>query len=34
MAQYRHLPIYKSAYDLLVELMNTTKDFPRDFKFS
>ena len=34
MAQYRHLPIYKTAYDLLVELMNTTKDFPRDFKFS
>ena len=34
MAQYQHLPIYKTAYDLLVELMNTTKDFPRDFKFS
>ena len=34
MAQYQHLPIYKTAYDLLVELMNITKDYPRDFKFS
>ncbi|MFR1671948.1 MAG: four helix bundle protein [Candidatus Gastranaerophilaceae bacterium] len=34
MAQYQHLPIYKTTYDLLVDLMNTTKDFPRDFKYS
>lgn len=34
MAQYQHLPIYKTTYDLLVDLMNVTKDFPRDFKFS
>lgn len=34
MAQYSHLPIYKTAYDLLIELMNITKHFPREFKFS
>jgi len=34
MAKYHHLPIYKTAYDLLLELMHATKDFPREFKFS
>ena len=34
MAQYYHLPLYKTTYDLLLELMHVTKDFPRDFKFS
>ena len=34
MAQYQHLSIYKSAYDLLVQLMQVTRDFPRDYKFS
>lgn len=34
MAQYNHLPIYKTAYDLLLELMNITKNYPREFKFS
>lgn len=34
MAQYQHLPIFKTAYDLLIELMQTTKDFPREFKYS
>ena len=34
MAQYHHLPIYKTTYDLLLELMHSTKDFPREFKFS
>ena len=34
MAQYQHLPIYKTTYDLLTDLMNVTKEFPRDFKFS
>ena len=34
MAQYQHLPIYKTTYDLLIELMQVTKDFPREFKYS
>ncbi|HIS35766.1 TPA: four helix bundle protein [Candidatus Scatousia excrementigallinarum] len=34
MAQYEHLPIYKTTYDLLIELMHVTKDFPREFKYS
>ena len=34
MAQYEHLPIYKTAYSLLIELMQATKDFPREFKYS
>lgn len=34
MAQYDHLPIYKATYALLLELMQITKDFPRDYKYS
>jgi hypothetical protein len=34
MAQYQHLQIYKTTYDFMISLMNVTKDFPRDFKFS
>lgn len=34
MAQYQHLPLYKTTYDLLVELMHATKNFPKDFKYS
>ena len=34
MAQYQHLPIYKTTYDLLIELMTVTKDYPREYKFS
>lgn len=34
MAKYHHLPIFKTTYDLLIELMHATKDFPREFKFS
>jgi hypothetical protein len=34
MAQYKHLPIYKAAYDLLLRLMMATKDFPRDYKYT
>ena len=33
MAHYHHLPIYKTTYELLLELMQTVKDFPRDFKY-
>jgi len=34
MARYYHLPIYKTAYDLLLALMHTTKDYPREFKYT
>lgn len=34
MAQYNHLPIYKTSYDLLLEVMQTTKNFPREFRYS
>lgn len=32
MAQYKHLPIYKQTYDLLVKVTEITRGFPRDFK--
>ena len=34
MAQYQHLPLYKTTYDLLLELMYITKNYPREFKYS
>ena len=34
MAQYQHLPIYKTTYELLEMVTRKTKDFPRDFKYS
>lgn len=34
MAQYKHLPIYKGAYDLLLRFMVVTKSFPRDYKYT
>lgn len=34
MAQYKHLPIYKTTYDLLQMVTEKTKNFPKDFKFS
>lgn len=34
MAQYKHLPIYKTTYELLEAVTRKTKDFPRDFKYS
>lgn len=33
MAQYRHLPIYKATYDLLLRVTEVTRHYPRDFKF-
>jgi len=33
-AQYKHLPIYKGAYDLLLRIMIATKDFPREYKYT
>ena len=34
MAQYKHLPIYKLTYELLQRVMDSTKEFPREFKFT
>jgi hypothetical protein len=34
MAQYRHLPIYRLTYELLQRIVNTTKEFPREYKFT
>jgi hypothetical protein len=34
MAQYKHLPIYKTTYDLLAHVTQITKSFPKDFKHS
>lgn len=34
MAQYKHLPIYKSTYDLLEKVTMITKNFPKDFKYT
>jgi hypothetical protein len=32
MALHKDLPIYKTAYDLLVNVIKITTNFPRDFK--
>lgn len=34
MAQYQHLPIYKLTYDLLIRVMQVTKNFPREYKYT
>ncbi len=34
MAQYKHLPIYKGTYDLLLRIVVATKDFPREHKYT
>lgn len=34
MAQYQHLPIYKITYDLLLRIMEATKNFPREYKYT
>jgi len=34
MARYEHLPIYKAAYDLFIEALQTTKTFPRDYRYT
>ena len=34
MAQYKHLPIYKATYDLLLKVTEVTRHFPKDFKHS
>ena len=34
MAQYRHLPIYRLTYELLQRVVDVTKEFPREYKFT
>lgn len=34
MAQYKHLPIYKTTYDLLEKVTKKTKNFPREYKYT
>lgn len=34
MAQYQHLPIYKLTYDILLRIMQATKNFPREYKYT
>lgn len=34
MAQYQHLPIYKTTYELLEQITKVTHEFPRDYKHS
>lgn len=34
MAQYKHLPVYKTTYELLKLVTEKTKHFPKDFKYS
>jgi hypothetical protein len=34
MARHEHLPIYKLSYELLGQVVQVTKEFPREFKFT
>ncbi len=34
MAQYKHLPIYRLTYELLRRVVEVTKDFPREYKYT
>ncbi len=34
MATYNHLPVYKSSYDLLVEIFQFTRNFNREYKYT
>lgn len=34
MAQYKHLPIYKTTYELLQLVTVATRDFSKDFRYS
>jgi len=33
MAQYEHLPVYKSIYDLIIYFHKLSRRFPKDFKY-
>ena len=34
MVNYEHLPLYKSSYDLLIDLYGKIKNFPKEYKYS
>lgn len=34
MAQFQHLPIYRSSYQLLLEASLAIKSFPREYKYT
>ena len=34
MARYEHLPIYKTSYDLFIDVLKLTKSFPKDYRYS
>ncbi len=34
MALYSELPIFKSSYDLLIYIFQTTKNFPKEYKYT
>ena len=34
MAQYKHLPIYKTTYELLEAVTQKTRHFPKEFKYT
>lgn len=34
MARYKHLPIYKLTYELLLKSVQLTKNFPKEFKYT
>jgi len=34
MARYEHLPIYKQTYDMMLLVMQATKTFPREYKYT
>lgn len=34
MARYLHLPIYKTGYELLGQIVRVTKELPREYKFT
>lgn len=34
MANYEHLPIFKSCYDYIIEIYLRTKNFPKEYKYT
>jgi uncharacterized protein YpuA (DUF1002 family) len=34
MATYDHLPVYKTSYDLVIEIFKAVKDFNREYKYT
>lgn len=34
MSQFQELPVYKTSYDLLLEIFKFTKEFGKDYKYT